>query len=106
MARRGRGDEMGAAAIVAAWPAADGPAPSSAEEVFERARAGHAAARRIVDGVARHIGVAIATVCAVIDPELVVLGGGIGSNPLLLAPVRATAAALFPPTVRIETSMP
>ena len=36
---------------------------------------------------------------------MVVLGGGIGSNAFLLAPVRATAAALFPLTVRIETSM-
>jgi predicted NBD/HSP70 family sugar kinase len=98
-------DEIGAAGIVAAWRDADGPPPASAEEVFERARGGDAAARRIVDNVARHVGVAIATVSAVIDPELVVLGGGIGSNPLLLAPVRATAAALFPLTVRIETSM-
>src|SRR5919206_2853104 len=98
-------DEIGAAAIVAAWRAEDGPAPASAEEVFERARAGEPAALRIVDHVARHVGVAIASVCAVIDPELVVLGGGIGSNALLLAPARATAAALFPLTVRIETSM-
>jgi predicted NBD/HSP70 family sugar kinase len=98
-------DEIGAAAIVAAWHDEDGPAPASAGEVFERARAGHPAARQIVDNVARHVGVAIASVCAVIDPELVVLGGGIGSNALLLAPVRATAAALFPLTARIETSM-
>jgi predicted NBD/HSP70 family sugar kinase len=98
-------DEIGAAGIVAAWREEDGPAPGSAEEVFERARDGHPGARRIVDNAARHVGVAIATVAAVIDPELVVLGGGIGSNALLLGPVRATAAALFPLTVRIETSM-
>jgi predicted NBD/HSP70 family sugar kinase len=98
-------DEIGAAAIVAAWRETDGPAPASAEEVFERARAGDRAAGRIVDHVARHLGVAIATICAVIDPELVVLGGGIGCNALLIAPVRAAAAALFPLTVRVETSM-
>jgi predicted NBD/HSP70 family sugar kinase len=98
-------DEIGAAGIVAAWRSEDGPAPASAGDVFQWARDGHPAARRIVDNVARHVGVAIATVAAVIDPELVVLGGGIGSNALLLAPVRATAAALFPLTVRIETSM-
>jgi predicted NBD/HSP70 family sugar kinase len=98
-------DEIGAAAIVAAWRDHDGPAPASAEEVFERAGAGEPTALGIVDNVARQLGVAIATICSVIDPELVVLGGGIGSNALLLAPVRATAAALFPLTVRIETSM-
>ena len=41
---------------------------------------------------------------AVVDPELVVLGGAIGSNPALLAPVRATVAQLVPLTARIETS--
>lgn len=33
------------------------------------------------------------------------LGGGIGSNPALLGPVRATAAELVPLATRIETSM-
>jgi predicted NBD/HSP70 family sugar kinase len=51
------------------------------------------------------VGTAIDTVCAIIDPELVVLGGGIGSSPLLLRPVRGSAAALVPITSRIETSM-
>jgi hypothetical protein len=41
-------------------------------------------------------------VCAVIDPELVVLGGGIGANPLLLGPVRRAAEALVPIAARIE----
>jgi predicted NBD/HSP70 family sugar kinase len=40
----------------------------------------------------------------VLDPALVVLGGGIGSNPALLRPVRETVAALVPLTARIETS--
>ena len=89
-------DEIGAAAIVAAWRERAARRRLDREEVFERARGGEPAALRVVDNVARHLGVAIATICAVIDPELVVLGGGIGSNALLLAPVRATAAALVP----------
>ena len=43
-------------------------------------------------------------VIAVIDPEPIVLGGGIGGNPALLGPVRATAAELVPLTARIESS--
>jgi len=39
-----------------------------------------------------------------LSPELIVLGGGIGSNPALLAPVRATVAELVSLTARIETS--
>jgi hypothetical protein len=34
-----------------------------------------------------------------------VLGGGIGASPLLLRPVRGSAAALVPITARIETSV-
>jgi predicted NBD/HSP70 family sugar kinase/DNA-binding transcriptional ArsR family regulator len=97
-------DEIGAAAILEALRG-DGDVPaSSAEEVFELALEGSQGARSVVDRVAQRIGVAIATVCAVIDPALVVLGGGIGSNPALAAPVRATVAALLPVAVRIETS--
>ncbi len=33
------------------------------------------------------------------------LGGGIGASPLLLRPVRGSAAALVPITARIETSL-
>ena len=78
--------------------------PSSAQEVFALAQRGDADAREVVDGVARRLGAAIASVIAVVDPELVVLGGGIGSNPSLLAPVRGTVAELVPLTARIETS--
>ena len=66
---------------------------------------GNAAARSVVDHVASRLGTAIATVCAILDPELVVLGGGIGASPLLLRPVRGSAAALVPITARIETSL-
>jgi predicted NBD/HSP70 family sugar kinase len=101
-------DEIGAAGIVAAFNerrAAEDPQLASVHEVFELAGAGNAAARSVVDHVASRLGTAIATVCAILDPELVVLGGGIGASPLLLSPVRGSAAALVPITARIETSM-
>src|SRR5205814_9730309 len=64
-----------------------------------------AAAGSVVAHVAPRLGTAIATVCAILDPELVVLGGGIGASPLLLRPARGSAAALVPITARIETSL-
>jgi predicted NBD/HSP70 family sugar kinase len=100
-------DEVGAAGILAAFSAARSsgdPSASSAQEVFELAGRGDAGARSVVDHVAARLGAAIATVCAILDPELVVLGGGIGSSPLLLSPVRGAAAALVPMTARVETS--
>jgi predicted NBD/HSP70 family sugar kinase len=100
-------DEIGAAGIVASFNerrAPDDPELTSVHEVFELAGDGSVAARAVVDHVASRLGTAIAAVCAILDPDLVVLGGGIGASPLLLRPVRGSAAALVPITARIETS--
>jgi glucokinase len=85
----------------ASWP---GPRPSTVEEIFAQAATGVPTARELVDGEARQLGLTVASACAVFDPELVVLGGGIGSNPLLLPTVRATVDALVPFPPRVETS--
>ena len=101
-------DEIGAAGVLAAFAGragrrADGV--TSAQEVFELAASGNVDAGAVVGHVAARLGAAIATVCAILDPELVVLGGGIGASPQLLRPVRGAAAALVPLTARIETSL-
>jgi predicted NBD/HSP70 family sugar kinase len=101
-------DEVAAAGILAAFQSRRGDRASdasTAHEVFDLARSGDPTAREVVDNVASLLGAAIATVCAILDPELVVLGGGIGASPLLLRPVRGAAAALVPITARIETSL-
>ncbi len=101
-------DEIGAAGIVAAFNerrARDDPELASVHDVFELAGGGDVVAQSVVDYVASRLGTAIATACAILDPELVVLGGGIGASPLLLRPVRGSAAALVPITARIETSL-
>jgi predicted NBD/HSP70 family sugar kinase len=100
-------DDVAAAGILAAFAERDlaGRQATSAHHVFELAAAGDPTAGAVVDHVASQVGAAIATVCAILDPELVVLGGGIGASPLLLRPVRGAAAALVPITARIETSL-
>jgi len=101
-------DEVGAKGILAAFSErrrVEDPPVSSVSEVFGLAETGNVTARSVVDDVAARLGAAIATACAILDPELVVLGGGIGSSPLLLRPVRGSAAALVPITARIETSL-
>ncbi len=50
----------------------------SAREVFEAAAAGNETARRVVAAEADHVARAIAAIVAIVDPELLVLGGGIG----------------------------
>ena len=83
------------------WP---GTRPSTVAEVFEQAAAGVPAACDVVEAEAHQLGLTIASTAAVFDPELVLLGGGVGSNPMLLPMVRETVAAYVPLPPRIETS--
>ncbi len=62
------------------------------------------AAQELVDAEARQLGLTVASACAVFDPELVVLGGGIGRNTLLLPVVRDTVNTIVPFPPRIEAS--
>ncbi|MET8982419.1 ROK family protein [Streptomyces sp. NPDC004539] len=78
------------------WP--DAGAPEGAAELFALAGGGHAAARGFVAAHAREVGRLAAATVAVLDPGLIVLGGGIGANPQLLPGVRAELARLSWPT--------
>ncbi len=79
--------------------------PYPAPALFGAARAGDQLGRAVVAEVARRIAVHIAPLAAVCDPELVVLGGGIGANgDLLLAPIRELLAAQLPFPPRVEVS--
>jgi predicted NBD/HSP70 family sugar kinase len=78
---------------------------SEVPEIFGAARAGDALALEVVEEEARRIALHIAPVAAVIDVELVVIGGGIGANgDLLLAPIRARLDELLPYPPRVEVS--
>lgn len=69
----------------------------SAKEVFDAARAGDARASAVVGLEAERLAHAVAAVAAVIDPALVVLGGGIGDNAdLLLEPLQAALHRITP----------
>jgi predicted NBD/HSP70 family sugar kinase len=71
--------------------------PLSAERVFAAARHGGAIARRVVDAEAAMLGLAIATVTPIVDPEMVILGGGIGRNgDLLVEPIERELRQLMP----------
>ncbi|MDX3382672.1 ROK family protein [Streptomyces niveiscabiei] len=76
----------------------EGRVPEGAAELFALAGNGHEAAARFVAGHAREVGRLAAATVAVLDPGLIVLGGGIGANPQLLPGVRAELARLSWPT--------
>jgi predicted NBD/HSP70 family sugar kinase len=92
---------LDAAARRTGWP--DAP-PASVQELFALADSGVPAALAAIDREAQLLGMAVATVCAVIDPHLVVLGGGIGSNQRLLTAVREVVNLLLPTPPLLESS--
>jgi len=83
--RRGQLEEsLGAAGVVRAARAVGMRPPLTPKRIFTAARRGERLAGRVVDTVAARIALAIAAVAPVIDPQLVVLGGGIAANGDLL----------------------
>ncbi len=56
------------------------PEPLSARSIFEAARTGDALAQAVIEDEARLLAQAIAAIAAILDPAMVVLGGGIGQN--------------------------
>ena len=74
----------------------------SAREVFQLARQGDASALAVVEQEATKLAFLVASVSAVIDPELVLLVGGIGSNTdLLIDPLSKAMREISPLSPRI-----
>jgi predicted NBD/HSP70 family sugar kinase len=104
--RRGAFEEAAAAAGVVRIARKLGMRPPlSPEKIFTAARRGNAVALRVVEAEAARLALAIATVTPVLDPELVILGGGIGRNgDLLLEPIERELRQLLPFRPRVLVS--
>jgi predicted NBD/HSP70 family sugar kinase len=105
-ARRRGGLEAAAsgAGVVHAARAAGLRRITSARQVFDAARHGDAVAAEIVAQEAVLIARAICSVVAVVDPALVVLGGGIGKAEGLIDQVRAEVERLCPVPIDLRVS--
>jgi predicted NBD/HSP70 family sugar kinase len=65
----------------------------SIEDVIALAKAGDAGCRRVLADAGRHIGVAMANMYNLLDPELIVLGGNLAAaGPILIEPLRESMA--------------
>jgi predicted NBD/HSP70 family sugar kinase len=103
--RRGTLEAAGsAAAVVRAARRAGMRGSVSARRVFAAAAAGDERATAVVADEAALVARAICAIVTVIDPELVVLGGGIGQAPGFAAAVAAELRKLAPvmPEVRVS----
>ncbi|OLP54747.1 GntR family transcriptional regulator [Rhizobium rhizosphaerae] len=95
------GVEAFMARVRADWP--DDDIPRDSVDLFDRASKGDAAATAHIRRHGHDIGRLVSAGIAVIDPGFAVLGGGVGSLPLLLPYVREEVARLSYST-DIETS--
>jgi predicted NBD/HSP70 family sugar kinase len=104
--RRGMLEEAAAADGVVRTAASLGmPHPLSAQRVFAAARAGDTTARRAVELEGQRLALLATSVAAILDPELIVLGGGVGRNlDLLLEPLSRRLHELSPLRPRLAAS--
>jgi glucokinase len=73
--------------------------------IIEAARGGDAAAAAVIDELAIYLGTAVANIVAVLDPALVVFGGGLShAGELLLQPLRRVVSHIVPNLPRLEIS--
>ena len=71
-------------------------------EIFERARDGEQAALDIVKETGMLLAAGIASICAIVDPQKVVVGGSIGARTELIEEVRAALPRYFSAPVQVE----
>ncbi len=72
--------------------------------IFERAAAGERAAETVLDETARLLARGIGAICAVANPQKIILGGSIGARPELIKRVRTFLPMCFPMPVEVEAS--
>ena len=104
--RRRGGLEAAAAAagIVHAARHAGMARATSARQVFEAAERGDRRARQVVAAEAKLVARALCSIIAVVDPDLIVLGGGIGKADGFVDAVRAELDALAPVATEVRVS--
>jgi predicted NBD/HSP70 family sugar kinase len=100
--RHGALESVASSAAVVQAARRAGVRARTARDVFRAAAAGDGAAQQVVAGEAAIVARALASIVAVVDPELIVLGGGIGRAPGFAEQVSAELARLSPvaPNVR------
>jgi predicted NBD/HSP70 family sugar kinase len=100
--RRGALEAVASSAAVVRAARRAGTRRRSARSVFAAAETGDRIAREIVAHEAAIVARALAAIVAVVDPELLVLGGGIGRAPGFAEQVHARLARISPivPEVR------
>lgn len=95
---------VGSAAIVRRYLGYGGRSGDTVKAIFQAAAGEEPAALATIEETARLLAPAIAAVAAVLDPELIVIGGSIGVRPELVDPIRRLLPRCMPAPIRLEIS--
>lgn len=97
-------ERVGEAGIRAAYVTAGGAPSHSVRDIFAAAERGEATALAILDAVSVDVSRALLALLALLDPDIVVFGGSIGSRPEFIARVEQRIAAAWLRPVSIARS--
>lgn len=95
---------VNSAAMVRRYRGYGGPPNSSVSAIFAGVDKGEIPAVAVLDETARLVALAIGAVIAVIDPELIVLGGSTGRRTKMVDCIRALLPRTLPKEVEIKSS--
>ena len=74
-------------------------------EIFSAANQGDPAATHVLQQAAQAMATTITQLCLTIDPEQIIFGGGVGSNPIFVNAITAELHKLHPQPIDITTSV-
>ena len=74
------------------------------EQIFEAAKQGDPLGREVLDREARLLALAAMSISATLDPQVLILGGGVGGNPALVDLVQKYLNVLSPFAVEVRPS--
>jgi predicted NBD/HSP70 family sugar kinase len=90
--------------VVQTWPASDGPPPVTAADLFSRIDQSDVA-RALIERHAQDIGSLASACVSILDPQLIVLGGGVGQNAVLLPAVARVVEDLCWPVEIVASTL-
>lgn len=105
LAARGQGALARGASPVLADVAGNDPARVTAEIVLQAAMRGDSAATRAVELTGRYVGMGAAAIANILDPDVIILGGGLGRQPQIVESAAAEIAARCIPPIDREVTV-
>jgi predicted NBD/HSP70 family sugar kinase len=96
--------EVGSAGVLGRYNKAAAAQRHTVREVFDRLNAGEHAAVKAIDATAHSVALAVTALAALLDPEMIVLGGSVGVRLELVERVRAALPALYSRPIDVRAS--